>query len=155
MELMVEMNRFCRWWKCKLMCDSCFATNPTARGCTDAGPNTYMDFTWGARWRDTVVDHEKYMKEPNDVSPFHVIEGWRKEMTFRDFAHMDNLGYGRDLGGACIKSMLKRKELEPIDAPLDVHQLLLAHAGPRRVLSLLRLLLRLPPPLPAASQQAG
>jgi len=120
MELVVEMNSFCRWWKCKLMCDSCFATNPTARGVTDAGPNTYMDFTWGARWRDTVVDHEKYMQDINDVSPFHVIEGWRKEMTFRDFAHMDHLGYGRDLGGACLKSMLKRKELEPIDGPLDV-----------------------------------
>ena len=105
METIVEMNGFKRWWKCKLLCVFCSATNPVSKGCTDAGPHTYMDFTWNAGWRDTVVDHEKYMQGESDLFPFHVIEGWRKEMTFRDFAHMDNLGYGRDLGGANIKSM--------------------------------------------------
>ena len=102
------------------MYDSCSATNPVSKGCTDAGTHTYVDFTWNAGWRDTVVDHEKYMQEESDLFPFHVIVGRRKEMTFRDFAHMDALGYGRDLGGGNIKSMFKRKELEPIDAPLDV-----------------------------------
>jgi len=78
-----------------------------------------MDFNWAAEWRDTVISHEEYMAEP-DPSPFSVIDGWRKQMTLRDYAHHDHMGFGRDLGAGLLKSLHKRSELAPNTEPLDV-----------------------------------
>ena len=76
-----------------------------------------MDFTDTAGWKQTIQDHDSYMESEDQLSPFSIIPGWRKELCYRDFAHMDLLGYGRDLGGGMIKSMHIRKELG--NGPLD------------------------------------
>lgn len=54
----------------------------------------------------------------SDLSPFVEVEGFRKEMVMRDFAHMDMLGYGRDFGAALLKSLHLRGELSPTESPL-------------------------------------
>ena len=60
-----------------------------------------------------MIDDARYMDEcPYEhFSPFMQIEGHRKELCWGDFAHLDPLGLGRDLGAALIKSMLLRGEL--------------------------------------------
>ena len=93
------------------MCDECCATNPTCiRG---SGPFNYMNFARDAGWTNTLIDNDIYMDEcPYEhLSPFMQIEGHCKELCWRDFAHLDPLGLGRDLGAALIKSMYLRKEL--------------------------------------------
>ena len=115
-----EMNNFKRWWKCLHVCDSCDAQNPT---CEHFEPDlSYTNFGIDAMWRDTIITHDEYMLRDNDVSPFSVIEGWRKEMVLRDWLHLDPLGVGRDVGGSLIKSFYKRGELGPgtIDEQLRV-----------------------------------
>ena len=94
------------------MCDGCMASNPCSKGNADVGPNTFINFNDDAPWKNTLVSHEEYM-EQEVPSAFSCIPGWRLEMVFRDFAHMDLLGYGRDLGGALIKTMVHRNELKP------------------------------------------
>jgi len=103
-----EMHNFNRWWKCRDICDGCDAQNPALK---NVDPTlSYCDFTARARWRETVLSHDQYMAGDN-VSPFACIPGFRKELALRDFAHMDLLGYGRDLGAALTKSLHLRHEL--------------------------------------------
>lgn len=101
-----EMHDFKRWWKCVEMCDSCRATNPACRSGNRS--LTYMDFSPEAPWTATAIDHDAYMEEecrPNGrLSPMASIPGFRKELVFRDLAHIDFLGFGRDLGGSLCKS---------------------------------------------------
>jgi len=75
-----------------------------------------MNFSKEAGWRNTLIDNEQYMDECDyeHLSPFMQIEGHRKELAWRDFAHIDPLGLGRDLGGALLKSMRLRNELGKI-----------------------------------------
>ena len=112
------MNGFTRWWKTRECCDDCFARLPGGRGNVDVGVLTALNFNLDAPWKLTVVDHKSYMLEDN-VSPFSDVDGWQKPMAMRDWAHHDNLGYGRDFGGALLKSLHKRRELAPIDEPLS------------------------------------
>ena len=107
----VEMNNFSRWWKCKEMCDSCLATNPQYKGDAVYKARTFCDFRREAGWRDTLIDDDQYAAKEMEPSPMAVITGWRKSLVLRDWAHMDNLGFGRDLGGGLIKSFHKRGEL--------------------------------------------
>ena len=107
MEHMVQMHRFPRWWKTRLMCDGCYARNPACKNCGDM---TYLSFGDDAKWRPTVITHEQYMEESiasGLLSPFAKIDGFNYELLFRDWAHMVPLGIGRDFGGASIKSMFK------------------------------------------------
>ena len=91
------------------MCDSCHATNPQ---CADINADlTYINFSVAAAWKHTIVTHEKYMEE-DCVSPWAVLPGWRKESVWRDLAHIDFLGLGRDLGAGIIKSMFLRNGAE-------------------------------------------
>ena len=109
----VEMNFLVRWWKCRLMCDSCFAENPS---CTNIDQDmTYINFEDDAPWVGTIQTHEQYMANEPVVSPFSNLHGWRKEMLWRDWAHLNGMGFGRDLGGAFAKSMVLRGELEGAD----------------------------------------
>lgn len=107
----VEMHKMKRWWKCTKLCDGCGAVNPGRN--TD--PNlTWMDFNLNAGWKGTILSHEDYMA--NDVaSTFSRIPGWNFRLLLRDHAHMDPLGYGRDIGAGIIKSLHKRGELEGAD----------------------------------------
>lgn len=93
------------------MCDECSATNPANIG--GDGVLNYCNFSKAAGWRDTLTDNETYLLETpyKNLSAFLQVEGHRKEMCWRDFAHLDPLGLGRDLGGALIKSMHLRGEL--------------------------------------------
>ena len=71
-----------------------------------------MDFTPDAKWRSTVLSNSQYLKESShSLSPFCKIEGHRKELCWRDWAHLDPLGFGRDLGAGLLKSMVLRKEI--------------------------------------------
>ena len=81
---------------------------------------TYMNFSPEAGWRGTIQTHEQYIANETELSPFHILPGWRKEMVLRDWAHLQPIGFGRDLGGGLIKSMFKRGELGagPLDAQL-------------------------------------
>lgn len=109
---MVEMHQFTRWWKTNLCCDSCFAAAPSARGGKDCGPNTYMNFVSDAPWKATVLTHEAYLADAGiNVTPWVDVPGFTMDRALRDFAHMDMLGYGRDFGGALLKSMYLRAEL--------------------------------------------
>ena len=108
MELLVEMHGFKRWWKAAEICDGCLARNPACINCNEL---TFMNFAEDAPWRATVLDHQTYMAQEEVISPFAIVDGFNYEMCFRDWAHMDALGYGRDFGGATIKSMLPSIEL--------------------------------------------
>lgn len=108
----VEVNRFDRWWKCKEMCDSCLATNPQYSSDDPTyAPRSYANFRMDAGWRSTLETHDMYMANTKKLSPMCIIPGWRKELVLRDIAHMDEMGFGRDLGAGIIKSLHKRKEL--------------------------------------------
>ena len=93
------------------MCDGCGATNPANIG--GAGYFNYMNFAKDAGWRGSLIDDEKYRLEtpPEQLSAFVTIEGHSKDLCWLDFAHLDPLGLGRDLGGALLKSMHLRGEL--------------------------------------------
>ena len=92
------------------MCDECKATNPTC--INGAGEFNYMDFTYNAGWRATVIGNKQYLEESAGVlSPFTQIEGHIKELCWRDWAHLDPLGFGRDLGAGLFKSMHIRQEM--------------------------------------------
>ena len=110
MELLVEIHNFNQWWKTYFMCDECKATNPAC--INGAGEFSYMDFTYNAGWRDTLISNRTYVAEyAATLSPFMQIEGHIKELCWRDWAHLDPLGFGRDLGGALLKSMHLRNEM--------------------------------------------
>jgi len=93
------------------MCDECWATNPLCKN--GNGKLNYMNFAKDAEWTNTLIDNDTYLDEcPYEhLSPFLQLEGHCKEICWRDFAHLDPLGLGRDLGGALIKSMYLREEL--------------------------------------------
>ena len=93
------------------MCDQCWATNPVCKN--GNGKFNYMNFRKDAEWYNTLVDNDKYLDEcPYEhLSPFLQLEGHCKEMCWSDWAHLDPLGLGRDLGAALIKSMYTRNEL--------------------------------------------
>ena len=111
----IAMHRFARWWKCRLMCDGCKAENPA---CKRTDPRFhYSNFGAGAGWVETVQSHEDYMRDETIVSPFMMVPGIRKETILRDWAHLDPLGFGRDLGGGLLKSFYIRGELG--HGPLD------------------------------------
>ena len=107
MELLVEMHGFKRWWKAAEICDGCLARNQACINCNEL---TFMNFAEDAPWRAIVLDHQTYMTQEEVISPFAIVDGFNYEMCFRDWAHMDSFGYGRDFGGATIKSMLTSME---------------------------------------------
>ena len=123
MDLLVEMNGYKRWWKTKFCCDDCMATNPACRLSEEQKLLTYMNFSPEAPWRATTLTHEAYMASDEDKSPFSMIDGWRKESSWRDWAHTMHLGCERDLGAALIKPMHLRKELPGGDLPMQLRQL--------------------------------
>ena len=105
------------------MCDECLATNPANIG--GNGYLSYMNFSRDAGWRETLIDNDSYLLEtPFDhLSAFLQVEGHCKDLCWRDFAHLDPLGLGRDLGPALIKSMHLRKELGDGDLEAQLRRL--------------------------------
>ena len=59
------------------------------------------------------IDNERYLSETpaHQLSAFMKMEGHCKDLCWLDFAHIDMLGLGRDLGGALLKSLHLRHEL--------------------------------------------
>ena len=107
----IELHNFKRWWKTKHMCDSCMATNPQYKGDHAYKLLTFADFRPEAPWRDTLVSDDQYITETDILSSLAPVPGFKKSLCLRDWAHMDSLGFGRDLGGGLIKSFHKCGEL--------------------------------------------
>ena len=104
-----DTNLFSRHYLAKYICEQCCAVMPgKANDTLDA--LSYRNFTKSALWRSTKIDHDAYMEQCADgrtqLSPWHVVPGWRLELCLWDWMHTGPLGTARDLCASAICTLL-------------------------------------------------
>ena len=64
---------------------------------------SYKDFSRGAAYGTTCIDHSAYMRTAKKISPWSCLPGWRVESVSWDFMHLVWLGVGRDTIPSTLK----------------------------------------------------
>lgn len=94
-----QAHCFPRYWKKNYPCEGCLCQKPSKYGSPEL---TFMDFSPGAGWRRTRLDHATFMRmePPQFHSPYFQIRGIELNTCFRDIMHVVYLGFARDLGAS-------------------------------------------------------
>ena len=89
-----EANRFERFYSCMYICDACLSQRKTKK----SDPNLwYFDFRDSSPRHMTRIDDTTYRQTAKEISPYHLIQGWKLETCLRDIMHVVYLGTARDL----------------------------------------------------------
>ncbi|CAK9111988.1 Nipped-B-like protein B [Durusdinium trenchii] len=96
------MHSFSRYYKSKLICDSCLVSS----GARDSAMH-YKNFSQEAAWPLTTVSHEDYMAMPGTKTTWLQVEGFRLENCAFDFMRNVFLGIARDLCGSSIQVLIR------------------------------------------------
>ena len=102
----MQVNNFIHYYNTTHICDGCFATQAYKKA---PKPLLFGDFGDDALWKSTVISHEAYMAmtPTEELSCLHEIDGWRKELSYRDWMHNNYLGASRDHLASLIFDMLE------------------------------------------------
>ena len=69
-------------------------------------------------WRSTLRPHAVYMRQPPDqISPYHQIDGFSLHTLMSDVLHVFHLGIGQDLGASCLCWLLASGYLAQQQSP--------------------------------------
>ncbi|CAK8998908.1 unnamed protein product [Durusdinium trenchii] len=109
------MHSFERYYKAKLICDSCLVSS----GCNCPPEMNFKNFGEDAAWPLTTVTHEDYMRMPGPKSDWLQVEGFRLENLAFDFMHNVFLGTARDLCGSSIRVLLRFGWYDHVEGDID------------------------------------
>ena len=89
-----------RNWASRFVCEECFASKRIEEF-------NAFDHSTNARWRDTLVDHEKYLLQtpPPFQSPWLRHPGWSLDRNVRDLMHNVFIGTGNDICASIVKEL--------------------------------------------------
>eukprot|EP00959_Pyramimonas_sp_CCMP1952_P002597 53492-Pyramimonas_sp.AAC.1 len=62
-------------------------------------------------WRKTLISHDLYMRTTRPLSPWSLVEGWHKDLAFRDLTHDLYLSQAKDSIASCIVEWLEDGKL--------------------------------------------
>ena len=85
-----------------MLCDQCGAVNPHSKTPANLLQYVYSDFH--GRWRETLRDHESYLRETPiaNHTPWLQVPGFHISRVRWDTAHTVLLGTGKDLVGSFL-----------------------------------------------------
>ena len=88
------------YYRCRKVCDRCDAIQPFS---SKPEPMTYKNTSPTAPWVSTCKDHNSYIKEANNISPWSVVQGWQFETISFDMMHLVFLGFAKNHVPSCLK----------------------------------------------------
>jgi len=101
-----------RNYQSTMLCDQCGAVNPHAKTPQRLLQYVYSDLTEGAAWKQTLRNHETYLRETpeHQLTPWLRVPGFDISRVRWDSAHTILLGTGKDIAGSFLLDIVAQNK---------------------------------------------